>query len=150
MTGWREANLFVLQNHMSNRLLLGVGKREMCTLAAEPLGELCRLAAEFQNRPLPGHAKHLNILPGNTVAQAGTNGFHSGLFGGKAGGQALRGIGFAHAIADLSGGEDAPEKTLTKTLHGGLDPPHFGDVNSSPYYHLRPHAKVSYRLVAAF
>src|ERR1041385_369276 len=135
---------------MSNRLLLGMGQREMCALAAEPRGELCRLAAEFQNRTLSGHAKHLDILPGDPMAQAGADGLHSGFLGGKAGGQALRGIRLAHAVADLGGGEDAPEKTLAKTLHGVLDPPHLGDVNPCSYYHLRPHAKVSYRSGAAF
>src|SRR5689334_10370970 len=115
----------------------------MGTLAAESRGKLCRLAVKFQNGTLAGHAKRFHILPGNAVAQPGTDGLHSGFLGGKAGGQALRGIVLAHAVADLSGGEYALEKTRAKTLHGGLDPPHFGDVNPSPYYHLRPHAKVS-------
>src|SRR5215467_1823530 len=150
MTGWDEASLFPFQNHVRYRLLLSVGKREVCALAAEAFGELSRLAIEFQNGTLSGHAKHLYILPGDTMAQAGSDGLHSGFLGGKSGGQALSGIGLAHAVADLSGGEDAPEKTLAKTLHGGLDPPHFGDVNPSPYYHLRPHTKVSYRSVAGF
>jgi len=134
---------------MRNRLVFGMGKREMRALAAQSSGELCRLAIKFQNGTLAGQAKHFDILPGNAVAQPGADGLHSGFLGGKAGGQALRGIGLAHAIADLSGGEDAPEKTLAKTLHGGLDPRHFADVNPCPYYNLGPHAKVSYRLGAA-
>src|SRR5690349_11713735 len=134
---------------MRDRLLLSVGKREVCALAAQPRGELRRLAMELQNGTLSGHAKHFHILPGHAVAQPGADGLHSGFLGGKAGGQALCGIWLAHTVANLGGGEDTPEKSVAKTLHGGLNSLHFGDVNPCPYYHLRPHAKVSYRSGAA-
>src|SRR6266853_6017517 len=123
---------------MRNRLVFGVGKREMCALATESLGKLRRFTAKFQNRTLPGHAQHLHILPGDPVAQAGTDGLHSGLLGGKAGRQTFSGIDLAHAVTDLRRGEDTLEESVAKTLHGGLYPPHFGDVNPSPYYHLGP------------
>jgi len=39
---------------MLDRLLHGVGKREMSALAAKPRGKLRRLAVELQNWTLPG------------------------------------------------------------------------------------------------
>jgi len=45
---------------MDNRLLLGVGKREMSALAAKPRRKLRRLAMELQDWTLAGPPKHLD------------------------------------------------------------------------------------------
>src|ERR1051326_6374299 len=79
------------------------------------------------------------------MAQARSNGFEAGFFGGKAGGQTLGGVGLGQAIAQLLRGEDTAKKALPKALHGGLDPRDFDDVHSCTYNHLRRSAKVSYR-----
>src|SRR4051812_16079742 len=97
---------FSFQNHIGNRLLLGMAQREMTALAAESRGELRRLAMKLQNWTLPRQANDLDILPGYAVAQPGTDGLHSGFLGGKAGRQTLCGVGFAHAIPDLGGGRE--------------------------------------------
>jgi hypothetical protein len=130
---------------MRDRLLLGVGKREMSALAAESRGKFRRPAVKLQNWTLPGQAKNLNIVPGNPMAQAGADGLHSGFLGGKAGRQTLSGVRLAHTVPDLSRCEYPMQKTVAKALHGGLNPAYFTDVNSSPYNHLGLYAKVSYR-----
>jgi hypothetical protein len=130
---------------MSNRLLLGMGQREMGALAAESRGKLCGLAVELQNWTLAGQPKDLNVVPCNAVAQAGANGFHSSFFGGKAGRQTLCGVRLAHTVPDLGGSEHPTQKTVAKALYGGLNPVYLTDVNSSPYNHLGLYAKVSYR-----
>jgi hypothetical protein len=126
-----------------------MGKREMSAFAAESRGKVRRLAVKLQFRTLSGKPDDLNILPGHAVAQPGSDGLHSGLLGGEAGGQALRGVGLGHAVSQLGGSENALEKTLTKALYGSLNPLHFSDVNPSPYNHLALYAKVSYGRVPA-
>jgi hypothetical protein len=104
---------------------------------------------KLQHWALAGQPDYLDILPSYAVAQPGTDGLHSGFLGGKAGCQALCGVGFAHAIPDLSRGEDTPQKSVTKALDGGLNAADLGDVNSCPYNHLGLPAKVSYRSLRA-
>jgi len=130
---------------MRDRLLLGVRQRKVSALAAQSRGELCRFAMELQNWTLAGQPNDLNVVPGNAMAQAGANGLHSGFFGGKAGRQALSGVGLAHTVPDLRGSEHPTQKTVAKALQGGLNPVYLTDVNSSPYNHLGLYAKVSYR-----
>ena len=130
---------------MRDRLLLGMGERKMCALAAQSSCELCGLAVKLQNWTLARQAKDLNIVPGNAVAQPGPDRLHPGLLGGKAGCQTLRGVRFAHAVSDLGGSENTLKKTRAKALYSGLNPVYFSDVNSSPYNHLGLYAKVSYR-----
>lgn len=117
----------------------------MGPLAAQAVGELCRLAAEFQIGTLAGQADDLHILPGHAVAQAGSDSFHACLFGGKSGGQAFRGVGLGQAIMELRRGENTSQETLPEPLDRGLDARDFSDVNSCAYNHLARHAKVSYR-----
>jgi hypothetical protein len=130
---------------MRNRLLLGMGQREMSALAAEPRGELCGLTVKLQNWTLAGQPQDLNIVPGNAMAQASANGLHSGFLGGKAGRQTLCGVGLAHTVPDLRRGKHPTQKAIAKALQGGLNPVYLTDVNSSPYNHLALYAKVSYR-----
>jgi hypothetical protein len=117
----------------------------MNSLAAEAFGKLGGPAAKAQGGALAGEADDLNIVPSNAVAQTGADGFETGFFGGKAGGKALSGVGLAQAVAGLLRGENAAKKTLAKTLHRGLDPGDFSDVNSCAYNHLWCPAKVPYR-----
>jgi hypothetical protein len=117
----------------------------MSALAAESRGKLRRPSVKFQHRALAGKPNDLNILPGNAVAQAGSNGLHAGFLGSKAGRQALSGIGLARTVPDLRGSEYTPQKTVAKALYGSLNAIHFDDVNSRPYNHLGLIAKVSYR-----
>jgi hypothetical protein len=121
----------------------------MSALAAESRGKLCRLAVKLQYGTLAGQPQDLNILPGNAVAQPGPNGFHSGFLGGEAGCQTLCGIGFAHAVAYLSGSKDTLKKAVTKALDSAPYPVYLSDVNPSPYNHLGLYAKVSYRWLQA-
>jgi hypothetical protein len=104
---------------------------------------------KLQNGTLAGQADNLYILPGDTVMQPGSDGLHTGFLGGKAGGQTFSGVGFAHAVAYLSGSEDTLKKAVTKALDSGLYPVNLSDVNPSPYNHLGLYAKVSYRWLPA-
>ena len=52
-----ESNLLAFQNHVCNRLLLSVGKREMSALAAESRGKLCRLTVKLHNGTLTGQPR---------------------------------------------------------------------------------------------
>ena|SRR5690348_13696714 len=51
---------------MRDRLLLGVGKREMSALAAKPRGKLCRGIAKLD---AAGQPKHLDIPPNDLPAR---------------------------------------------------------------------------------
>ena len=104
--------------------------------ATKPRGELSRLATEANPRTAPGMANDFNILPGNPMAKTGSNGLHSGLLGGKPSRQTFSEVELGKAVFDLCRGENPGQKTVSKALHGGLDPGHFGDVNSCPYNHL--------------
>src|SRR5438270_12017016 len=116
----------------------------MSALTAESRGKLRRLAVKLQYGTLAGQPDDLYILPCYAVSQPGSDGLHPGLFGGKAGRQALRSIGLGHAVPQLGGSENALKKTLAKALYGSLNPLHFSDVNPSPYNHLALYAKVPY------
>src|SRR5579859_3212105 len=105
------------QDHIRDRLLRRMRQRKVDALAAEAVGVLKGLAAEAQGGALAGQADDLNVLPGDAVAQAGADGLETGLFGGKAGGQAFGRVGPGQAVAQLSRGEDPVKKTVSKALH---------------------------------
>jgi len=118
----------------------------MDALAAEAVGVFQGLAGEANGGALAGETDDLDVVPGDAVAQAGSDGLEAGFFGGKAGGQAFGGVGLGQAIAELFRGKNTAKEALPKALYGGLDPGDFGDVNSCAYNHLRRYAKVSYLL----
>src|SRR5215471_7551268 len=121
---------------MRYRVLHSVRKRQVNGLAPQDGSELCSLAGEAQAGTPTGLANDLHVLPGHSVAKSGTDCLHRRLFGGKASGQAFGSVGLGGSVADLFLGKDSTQKAIAKTLHGGLDPCHFGDVNSSAYNHL--------------
>src|SRR5258707_559698 len=90
----------------------------------------------------------LKFVPGCPIAQAGTNGLHSGLFGGKAGSQTFGCVGLTDTIAQLLRGKNTSKEALSKAFYGGPDPGHFSYVNSCAYNHLRRYARVSYRSIS--
>jgi hypothetical protein len=108
----------------------------MCVFATQAGGELRQFPAQAETGPAAGLAHHLQVTPGDPLSPASSYGLHSGLFGGKAGGQTFCGIRPGSTVADFFRGKDAGEEALAKALHGSPDPGHFSYVNSCAYNHL--------------
>jgi hypothetical protein len=119
----------------------------MGALASQTGRKLRRLAAEFQSGTLTGKSDYLHVTPGDSVAQTCSNGLHSSLLCGKTGSQTLSGIWLPQTVPDLGWGEDPLKETVTKALYGSSNAVNLSDVNSCTYNHLRPLAKVSYRIL---
>lgn len=112
-------------------LLGSVGKRKVRLFATQSSGNLSSPAMIAQLRTLPRKPYHLHIPPGNPAPQAGSNGLHARLFGGKTGSQPLCGIRLPRAVADLSRGKDPSEKAISIAIQRPLDAWNLRDVNSS-------------------
>src|SRR5262249_28600305 len=128
--------LVSFQNHMGNSLVCRMRQGEVGSGAAETRCELGGLTAEAQLGALPRNPHYLHVLPGYAMAQAGTDGLHGCLFGGKPGRQALLWIRLTGAVMNLRRRKNPFEEALSKALYHSLDPGHLGNINSRTYNHL--------------
>src|ERR1700676_2405849 len=125
----------VLQNHLRHRLLRRVRDRQSHILDSEFHCEFSGLPVECHSRTASRHADYLAIAPPHSMIPAGAERFHGGFFGGEACGIALEPVRLRIAIAPLSRGEDALQKTLPEALHRLADAGNFGDVDPLPTAH---------------
>ena len=108
----------------------GVGERKREVANAEARGNLCGTAVKVQLRALAGEAADLDLAPVDAAADAGAEGLGSGLFGGKARGQAFGVVLLRHAVGDLAGSVDAVKEGLAEALVAALDPVDFDEVSA--------------------
>src|SRR5579864_945624 len=127
----------VLQNHLRHRLFGRVRDRQSHILDSEFHREFSSLPVECHGRTASGHTDDLAIAPPHPMIPAGAERLHGGLFGGEARGIALEPVRLRIAIAHLSRGEDALQKTLPETLNRLADAGNFGDVDARAYDHER-------------
>src|ERR1700686_3886560 len=127
----------VLQNHLGHRLLRRVRDRQSHILDSEFHREFSSPPVECHRRTASRHADYLAIAPPHSMIPAGAERLHGGLFGGEACGIALEPVRLRIAIAHLSRGEDALQKTLPEALHRMADAGNFGDVDARAYDHER-------------
>lgn len=106
--------------------------------AAEASSKLGQFSAQPKSWPAARLANHFKITPADAVPPAGTDGFHSGFFGSKAGSQTLGSILSGSTVTDLFRSEDTGEEALSKAFHGSPDAGDLGYVNSCAYNHLAP------------
>src|SRR5215467_6522970 len=105
-------------------------QRKMDALATQGGGNLSCPSTVTQFGSLSGPAYHLHVLPGNSAAQTRADGFHPGLLGGEARGQALGGVRLAIAVSRLFSSEYTVQKAFAIALHRPLDSRYLDDVNA--------------------
>src|ERR1700741_815725 len=125
----------VLENHLRHRLFRCVRDRQSHILDSEFHCEFSSLPVECHGRTASGHADYLAIAPSHSMIPTSSERFHGGIFGGEARGIALEPVRLRIAIAHLSRGEDALQKTLPEALHRLADAGNFGDVDARAYDH---------------
>jgi len=114
---------------VGQRLLGGVGERECDVVRAEFGRDSCGLAVKLKGRTLPFRAHHFDIAPADAVTPSRAQSLHRGFFGSKARGIAFKAAGFLFAVTDFTVGEDAPKKSVAKSLDASADARNFSDVN---------------------
>jgi hypothetical protein len=123
-----------------------VAQGKMRSLAPQASSKLGELSGKSKGRPATRLSNDLKVVPCDAMAQAGSNGLHSRLFGSKASRQTLGSIRLGSAVAYLFGGKNAVQEAVTKALYGSPDPGHLSQVNSCAYNHLRRSPKYHNRL----
>lgn len=88
------------------------------------------LSGEAQGGAAGGKVCNLDIVPGDALREAGADGFHECFFGGEAGGEAFKTVGFGEGVSDFVGGEDAVEEAIAETGVGVADTGDFGEVGA--------------------
>src|SRR5215469_3001396 len=96
-------------------------QRKMDALATQGGGNLSRPSTVTQLWPLSGATHHFHVLPGNSTAPAGPDGFHPGLLGGETRRQALSGVRLAIAVSRFFSSEYTVQKALAIALQRPLD-----------------------------
>ena len=134
---------------MSYGLFSRMGKGQVSTPAPQGGSNLGSATVVAQLWTLSRHANHLDILPGNTTAEAGSNRFHASLFGRKAGGKALSCIRLASAVANLFRGKNPSEEAISMTVQHLLDSRNFSDINTGTEDHgVQVQVTASWRIIA--
>jgi len=113
-----------------------MGDRERDMFGAQAGGMLGGSTGKDNHRTASWHATNLYLLPGDSLAQAGTQGLHRGLFGSEARRQALGLITLGAAIFDLQRGENPPQKALPKAFQGLGHATNLSDINPRSYNHF--------------
>lgn len=112
-----------------------MGEREVNLPRAEAVGFARGLTGQAQGGLSGGQVDDLDIFPGDAPGESGTDGFHQGLLGSEAGGEALMTVGFAEGVGDFGVGVDALQEAFAESLVSLLDPRHFGQVRSNRKNH---------------
>ena len=128
--GLRVRATLAFEDYVGQSLVGGVSQREGDVFCAEAGGDGGGLSVELNGWALAFGTDYFNVAPADAVIPAGSESFHSGFFGGKAGSVAFEASSFGFAIADLAFGEDAVEKAVAETFDGGADTRNFGDVDT--------------------
>src|SRR5277367_5651742 len=102
---------------------------------SETVGKLQRTSRQMQRGTVPRLPPHLQLLPGDTVLNAGPKRLRPSLLRGETRGKALREALFASAIGNLLRSKDPFQKTVAKAidrLRNALD---FHNVDSGANKH---------------
>jgi hypothetical protein len=113
---------------------VGQGERDIGDSQAGGVGGSA--AREVQSRSAAREPSDFYLLPGDTAADAGAEGFGSSLFGSEAGCVARgRGAGAGFAVGNLFGGEDAADEASTEALDGSADARNLDEVGAEAEDH---------------
>src|SRR6476661_5112733 len=97
----RLCTALVLQNHLRDRLFLGVRNGKSCIFHPELGGELSGFAVKCHGGPASGHADHLAIPPAHAMIPSRAQSLHRSFLGGEARGITLNSVSLGIAIANL-------------------------------------------------
>src|SRR4051794_1637797 len=105
-------------------------ERKRDALRAKLRCDFGRSLAKNDRRAPARFVSDLDVLPGNSAAQARSQRFHGCFLGGETRGKALGAVPFRVAVANFLFGEDAREKALAKAADGFLYTADFNNVDS--------------------
>ena len=134
----RRASICILDHDDRHGDGTGVREGEGGVANAHGAGPVESAAGPEEDRSLAGSSMDLDLAPGDTAADAGTEGLGAGLLGGEAGGETLGGVLLSETEGDFGRGEDAVEEAITEAADAFLDTLDFDEVGAQTQDHAEP------------
>lgn len=127
--------MLTFKDHVGQSFLRGMSERKRDIPGTQRRRDIRGCAMKLDGRALAFWPHHFDITPSYATAPTRAERFHSGFFGGEAGGITFKAPGPPFAVTDFSVGEDATKKAVAETLDGFADARHFSNVDSGAENH---------------